>query len=449
MSIRLAAMLLVAAPAMAMASGLASVSSGDIGFSIDTAVFRLGAGDSVLVEVYQSVPIDQFSRDDQGFVEFETDVVLLGPAADTLAVRQWVSRVEATEGRSIVNGAMLLASTGNHTVCVTVTDLANGRIGAVERALELAIPVGLSDLEVANAVIPAQEESENPLRKGGLIVFPAADGRFDLPGESTAYLYVEIYGHGGGTVSRQSRLVSAQDEVLFARPWGAVEIPEGMEAAGVLDSLDLGAARTSGLHYLDFSIATGTDTLTIRKPIMIARAEETASIPLFPVGGDGRERFLAQLRLLLTSEEQDLYDDLTDDEARARYYDSYWESRPGGREEFERNCLGSAQFATAFREGWRTDRGRVFITYGQPDEIERTPFQVEGFPYEVWYYYEPGDDTFVFVDRDGSGNYLQIYSTLEGEVSYPNWQQMLQPVRTTTSTVDDEGIGGCRTATQH
>lgn len=431
MTARLALLLL---PAAALASGLATVSTGDLIFSIDTAVFRLGAGDSVILEVYQSLPIDQFAADDRGFVEVETDVVLLGSGADTVGVRQWVSQVEWTEGRSIVNGALLLTTPGAYTLDVVVTDLANGRRGTASRPMSLVSPEGLSDLEVANTLVPAAEGSENPLRKGSVIVFPAADGRFDLPGEGRAYVYAEIYGLGGRSIRLQSRLRSAAGDLLFARPWSSLDIPEGAGSAGVLDSLDLGAARASGLHYVEFSVVTeGGDTLTSSKPIMIARemqaSEPADSLP----SAEGAGRYLDQLRLLLSPEQQGFYDRLIDEEARARYYDDYWSSREAGLAAFESNCRQSSQFDTVFRDGWRTDRGRVWILYGPPEDIERNPFAIEGFPYEVWSYYETGNNTFVFLDRDGSGNYVQIYSTVDGELSYPDWQNMIQPVQTEMS----------------
>ena len=58
---------------------------------------------------------------------------------------------------------------------------------------------------------------------------------------------------------------------------------------------------------------------------------------------------------------------------------------------------------------------------------------IGGFPYEIWSYYETGNSSFVFLDRDGSGNYMQIYSTVDGELSYPDWQNMIQPVQTDMS----------------
>jgi GWxTD domain-containing protein len=55
--------------------------------------------------------------------------------------------------------------------------------------------------------------------------------------------------------------------------------------------------------------------------------------------------------------------------------------------------------------GWRTDRGRIYIRYGEPDETEiRSEPNVQG-QYLVWRYYED-NLMFVFYDRFGLGEYI-------------------------------------------
>ncbi|NLP04461.1 GWxTD domain-containing protein, partial [Candidatus Fermentibacteria bacterium] len=173
---------------------------------------------------------------------------------------------------------------------------------------------------------------------------------------------------------------------------------------------------------------------TVRKPVMIARETAAAAPDETPVSAD---RYLEQFPLVLPSDQRSMFNRLTSREAKERFYDSYWASTPG-REDFEERVTGAERYSTQFTEGWRTDRGRVFIIYGPPDEVESVPFQVDGFPYEIWYYYQAGNQYFVFVDRNANGSYMQIYSTIEGEVSYPNWEQMLRPIR--VPTMDDGGL---------
>ena len=76
--------------------------------------------------------------------------------------------------------------------------------------------------------------------------------------------------------------------------------------------------------------------------------------------------------------------------------------------------------------GWRTDRGRVYIIYGPPDEVERYPYSENMKPYEIWHYYNlQGGVIFVFGDRTGFGSYELLHSTLVGEIKNEEWMYLL------------------------
>jgi GWxTD domain-containing protein len=55
-------------------------------------------------------------------------------------------------------------------------------------------------------------------------------------------------------------------------------------------------------------------------------------------------------------------------------------------------------------EGWRSDMGLIYVTFGPPSSVERHPMEIDSKPYEVWDYYEL-NRYFVFVDQTGFGDY--------------------------------------------
>ncbi|GEM_PF-2116088 len=80
----------------------------------------------------------------------------------------------------------------------------------------------------------------------------------------------------------------------------------------------------------------------------------------------------------------------------------------GYNEFFERYNYANKNFS-GFKKGYKTDFGRIYIIYGQPDEIEKHPFDKDSKPYEIWYYYGKNLN-FVFIDINGYGEYvLQNY----------------------------------------
>lgn len=412
---------------IAGASDLASVSSGDVRFGIDTALFDYTGTDTLGMEIYEQLLLQQFSMDQDSVVSFSTTVVLVSANGDTAAVDQWNSETEWAPGRSAVNSTVLPVVPGDYTLNVTVTDNGNGLQGLVTRDITVE-PLGrISDIELARAVVPSPEGSTNTLRKGEVLVFPAADGSYTLPEEHTAYYYVELYDLGGSSVQLQGRLETASGETIFARPWASVGIPEGAEAVGLVDSLDLQVARNSGLHRLVFGMIAEGDTLEAEKYLVIGRSVEQGEETETAYDDTGEVPYPGQFRMILSATEMDIFDNL-DQQARSRFYAAYWQGSPQERDSFEERCEEAERYSSPYREGWETDRGRVYIIYGPPDDIDAVLFQGEQVPYEIWYYYGRGNERFVFADRSGTGNYEQVFSTIEGEVSYTNWEDMITPI---------------------
>jgi hypothetical protein len=88
--------------------------------------------------------------------------------------------------------------------------------------------------------------------------------------------------------------------------------------------------------------------------------------------------------------------------------------------------LANASYSNYFKEGWQTDRGRVLLMYGRPDEIERNPSVLDVNPYEIWYYYSlEGGCEFVFGDLSGHGEYELLHSTYRNEIQDINWRSRL------------------------
>lgn len=57
------------------------------------------------------------------------------------------------------------------------------------------------------------------------------------------------------------------------------------------------------------------------------------------------------------------------------------------------------------RAGWQTDRGRIYIQYGPPSDVQRQTHSVHSDRrYEIWYY-KSIDRSFVFRERNGTGDF--------------------------------------------
>ncbi len=54
--------------------------------------------------------------------------------------------------------------------------------------------------------------------------------------------------------------------------------------------------------------------------------------------------------------------------------------------------------------GWKSDRGMIYIIFGEPESIEKRPASFEHPAFEIWFY-EQIDKQFIFVDYSGFGNF--------------------------------------------
>ncbi len=106
---------------------------------------------------------------------------------------------------------------------------------------------------------------------------------------------------------------------------------------------------------------------------------------------------------------------------RVKFFKEFWDSRqplqsvplqddeenPLLAEFFLRVEEANWRFDWSRLEGWRTDRGRIFIIYGEPDSIQRQHDQRRQSIFEIWTYREPGRQ-FVFQEYNNDGDFRLV-----------------------------------------
>ena len=58
----------------------------------------------------------------------------------------------------------------------------------------------------------------------------------------------------------------------------------------------------------------------------------------------------------------------------------------------------NVHFQYGFVPGWKSDRGRLYVALGPPDNIEKHSYEANEKPYEIWEYYRPSHTRYIFVD---------------------------------------------------
>ena len=88
-------------------------------------------------------------------------------------------------------------------------------------------------------------------------------------------------------------------------------------------------------------------------------------------------------------------------------------------------------FRAGFGRGFQTDRGHIWLKYGQPDDRVAVDNDPSAPPYEIWVYnyvertqQTPGKFLFYNPSLDNA-NFVMLHSTVRGEIRDPRWRREL------------------------
>jgi GWxTD domain-containing protein len=141
-------------------------------------------------------------------------------------------------------------------------------------------------------------------------------------------------------------------------------------------------------------------------------------------------------KYLATDQEIKTFSKVTNAEGRREFLAKFWYDIENGQNRqtgltraiyLDRVLTSNQRYHALGKEGWQTDRGRVYLLYSEPDEVQRFPSSNNGKPYEIWNYNQIESGViFVFIDQTGFGDYRLVHSTKRGELQDESWQQHLQ-----------------------
>lgn len=105
-------------------------------------------------------------------------------------------------------------------------------------------------------------------------------------------------------------------------------------------------------------------------------------------------------------------------ERKARW-DRFWQRREDTgsrnrffitRREYFRRLRAADEMFRGSEGGWRSDRGRIFIKFGPPEQTEEQPLTGYDPAIQTWRYYSP-NRIFRFADKDGFGRWILVASS--------------------------------------
>ena len=336
---------------------------------------------------------------------------------------------------------------GEYTLEVVVVDsLAPRRRDSLYLPLSMkpyGTAVSISDLELCSNI--KQSDLKNELFfKNSLEVMPNPTLVFGVASHPMMFNYSEMY----NLDPLKSYTVKTQ---VLAQDGKVIKETSKQRKYGVKNAVEPGTTNVASIQSgrYRFRIILGDEagvpitqmekTFYLYNPhIQIVQAA-AGSIKATEFAGMSAGELADEFRkaqYIATDQEIRTFSQITSEEGRREFLAKFWTEVENGRlgrppvprmAYLQRVLAADQRFRGMNRDGWKTDRGRIFILYAEPDEIERFPTSSDSKPYEIWHYYsiENGVE-FDFVDRSGFGDYQLVNSTKRGELRDDDWQRFLQ-----------------------
>lgn len=419
---------------------------------VDYARFR-GDEKEMFVEIYYSFPEGSvtYKSDSEGF-KGGAEITAIVMQKDSMVYGdRWLVPHVVKDSSALRNGMNLVGLTsvglpeGEYTLKVIGKDRNDlMRQDSVNMRLPVKM-VGqdrmqLSDVELASN-IKTQGSKTSPFYKNTLEVIPSPEGLFSE--DQKCFYYAEAYNLLGPAVGRgyfvSMVVYDAAGHEVVSRERERKPIAE---STVLVDNLAIGQLK-SGTYSLLIGLLDSTKKVissTGRKFFVYNRKLGIDST-LFLSASSGSfgeyagveepelDREFEWARYEATDVDKAQYKKLKSVDAKRKYLSEFWHKRPlGFKEEYlKRVAHANATFAVLGRTGYKTDRGRVYIMYGPPDDYERHPNESDLRPYEIWTFQSiQGGVIFVFVQRTSGGDFELVHSTHRNELHDENWQQYIQ-----------------------
>lgn len=388
-------------------------------FLVDFAAFRQENSDQVRLEVYYKIFNDHLSfvkKDDTFVADYELLVKVLGKnkrqiSGNSISEKFAVPFYKETLSpvNFIINQLDMEVPSGQYKLEVVLLDKNSNQTSALNFPLKIADykekTMALSGVEFAQEI--SDSASGTKFDKQVKKIIPKVERLF-AGEDQKLWFYYEIYKNKPNPAD-----LEVTYEIIDYLQRQAHQETEELR----LEQTSLGIFKSLNLENL----SPNSYTLLIRikeKGGPNASIEEDFRIewsPVFYVKSDFKTA-VEHLRYVANEEEIKKLKKAPKEE-QVQKWEEFWKSKDPVPETplnelkeqyYQRLKYANLNFKTYSKEGWKTDMGMVYIKYGQPDEVDRHPFDREEKAFQIWHYYKLRR-IFTFVDNFGNGEYELQY----------------------------------------
>jgi GWxTD domain-containing protein len=302
----------------------------------------------------------------------------------------------------------------------------------------------ISDIDLCSRITPSKEKI-NPFYKNSYEVIPNPGLVFGGRIAPVVFSYAEFYNLNVDSMySIVTAIVDGRGTMVKTK-----ERSYKFNNRNVVDvsSLNIGSIPSGKYRFIlmladtmEHEIARSEKPIYIYNPHLATQASATISPKSAEFAGLSDDELVDEFRkaqYIASANDIKAFNKLSTAAARRDFLVKFWTDIENGKlgvgnnitrfVYLERVLTADQRYRVIGRTGWHTDRGRVYVLYGEPDEVDRYPSSDESKPYEIWLYNQIENGVqFIFVDRSGYGDYSLVHSTKRGELQDEEWRRNLR-----------------------
>lgn len=384
--------------------------------------------------------------------------ILNSQTKDTVILNQW--RVKHDIDTSQFNNQVLVGTlgfivpAGVYDCEFTGSDLNNPEMFRnIKEQLKvtpyLNKTLSISDIQLASKMIQGSENTTSIFYKNTYEVIPIPNVVFGKS-QPALFFYTEVYNLQSPLLksdqikmaqmiyNSRGKLIKEKFKYLSKNANTRVEVGSHILSTYPTDTYTLVIALIDSLN--NTGISTAKKFFVYNPDIVVIDTFEVSSTSVLSstfgsMSEEELDDLFAKSKYVASNLEIDKYERLSTIDGKREFMFEFWKAKdeisatPENefyRQYLQRIELCNDRYTSMGKAGWKTDRGRIFLLYGEPTEIERYPNQLETRPYETWQYTEiEGGVYFIFADLTGFSDYTLINSTKRGELRDDNWSRRI------------------------
>ena len=382
---------------------------------------------------------------------------------DTVHFKGSQAQFDSASAEKLLGAMGFAVPYGSPTIAAFIWNENDGK-----RSDTIKIPVVLPDrdtskcsfggVELASSIVKSTSDKPGPFDRAGVTMTPNPSSVF---GENYTklYYYTELYvppsiARTNGSAEIETDVIDASDAKILSN---TENVPVTSEAVPIILSLDIDGLSSDAykLRILakfenavqaeaekTFYYSSGMKISEEAPPPVNSAAQDSvifAESDFAKMSEAEAEVAIAQAMYWGREVDQQAAKKLPSLSEKQHFLFSFWRSQDASRHAAQpldvyrvfKTRVDQANKDYSFEKtpGWKTGRGRVYITYGPPKTIGTHSFDPGYKPYITWQYDSDPNihliagnfAEFDFVDRMGGGNYYLVSANVLGESYDPNW----------------------------